>query len=86
MSKRSNKCDKYNRSEQTEYWMQIVNKQDDEFDGYWADEPEWDVYYYQSMYDGYPQSMEELVNMRLTTLLRSLRINSAKDLAQEWCW
>ena len=86
MSWRSNKSNKYNRAEETEYWLQLVDDQEDSYwypwGCWWDDDAWWDDYWYD---DGI-QSMEQLAQFRLLTLLRLLSLRSARQETEDRGW
>jgi hypothetical protein len=86
MSWRSDRTDKYNRSEHNEYWLQIVEQETDCWYPYYWDDEDHSWWSYYGERPGYVGSMDEYHQMKVLTLLRKLNIRTASGLAYERGW
>lgn len=89
MSWRSDRTEKYNRSEETEYWIKLVTEEI-YWDCPWMHDWDEDDYYGMwSYYHGMPgevTSMDEYHTMKVLTLLRKLNLRAARDATKDRGW
>jgi hypothetical protein len=88
MSLRRKKFPTYNRmefKEETFYWMELLFQEEHHEWSDW-DEYGWGIMWWDYDGGGVVQSMDELNQMRLMTLLRSLNIKTARKIANERGW
>lgn len=89
MSWRSRKSNKYNRSEEVEYWLTLIEEQEYSYCPWfddWDDDFTWEHAWWHYSGGGYVHNMDELHKMKLLTLLRSLNIKSTIPVLKEAGW
>ena len=89
MSWRRKDNNKYNRSEEVEYWLTIVEEQvywDCPWMHDWDDDDIWDHPWWNYAGGGHVENMNEYHQMKVLTLLRKLNISAARTEAKARGW